>query len=391
MANWKLAPGVAHLNHGSFGATPIEVLEEQDRWREAMERNPVLFMLETYQPALDLNRDQVASFVNAGPSGLVFVPNATYGINSVLRSLEPRIPKGAEILVTNHAYNACNNAAQISAERAGASLVFVDIPLPVSSSAEITAGVLDHVTPDTALVILDHVTSPTGLIMPVEEIIAALEPDIPVLIDGAHAPGMIPLDLAALGASFYTANCHKWMCAPKGSGFLHVANRHRDSVRAAAISHGLNDGWPGAASRFHAQFDWTGTDDPSARLSVGKAIEVMGRHNRNGWEGIRRENHDLVVSGRRLIADMVDSEPVAPDVMLGSTAAIRLPRAAKGSGNIFDPLMNRLRHEWKIEVPVFNWPDESQRMIRISAQQYNSIDEYQRLAEALRSELRVEV
>jgi isopenicillin-N epimerase len=385
MATWELDPGIAHLNHGSFGATPVEVLAEQTRIRAEMEANPVSFMLEKYQPSLEEARAGLARFVNADSGGVVFVPNATYGVNSVLRSLEPFLTPGSEILVTNHGYNACANAVEVSASRVGATVVVAAVPVP-ATGPDVVEAILARVSERTKLVVVDHVTSPTGIVFPVEKIVAALEPDIPVLIDGAHAPGMVPVDLGAIGASFYTANCHKWICAPKGSGFLFVAERFRDAVQAVSISHGHNDGWPGTSSRFHAQFDWTGTDDPSARLSVGKAIEAMGGHRPDGWDGIRRSNHDLVMEGRRLIADALDAEVLAPEAMIGSIAAIRLP-PGDPSDNIFDPLMIALRHNWKIEVPVFAWPDPSQRLIRISAQQYNTEAEYRYLAEALLTEL----
>lgn len=387
MATWSLDPGFIHLNHGSFGATPVEVLSEQDRWRKELEANPVSFMLETYQPALEKACSAIASFVNCDTEGVVFVPNATFGVNSVARSLEPRIAPGAEIIVTNHGYNACKNAILVSADRAGARIVTVDIPFPLQDERQIIEPVLDAVNEQTALVALDHVTSPTGIIFPIGDLVAQLEPDVPVLIDGAHAPGMLEVDIEALGASFYTANCHKWMCAPKGSGFLHVAERHRDWMSAAVISHGLNGGWPGSSSEYHARFDWVGTDDPSARLSVGTAIDVMGAHHPDGWRGIVSTNHDLVLVGRTILAEALGATLPAPDSMIGAIASVALPPAPLGSDHIFDPLMEDLRIKWRIEVPVFAWPDASRRLIRVSAQQYNTVSDYEKLAEALVSEL----
>lgn len=387
MATWALDENVSHLNHGSFGATPIEVLVHQGELRSVMEANPVSFMLETYQPALDEVRNSVASFVGADSGGVVFVPNATYGVNSVLRSMEDHLAPGAEIMVTDHGYNACTNAVRVSAEKAQCDVVVAEIPLPVVDVDGITRSILDRVTNKTALVVIDHVTSPTGLIMPVAEIVQALEPDIPVLIDGAHAPGMVPIYLESLGASFYAANCHKWMCAPKGSGFLYVSPRHRDRTYSVAVSHGYNGGWPGGESRFHDQFDWTGTDDPTARLSVGFALEVMGSHRPDGWDGIRSSNHQLVLDGRAVINSKLGARPLIPDAMIGSIASIEIPPQPGESKSIFDPLMLALRHEHHIEVPVFNWPDQSRRLLRISAQQYNDISQYERLADALVAEM----
>lgn len=387
VATWHLDPGVIHLNHGSFGATPVEVLAEQDRWRVMMESNPVSFMLETYQPALDAARSALASFVGGDTGGFVFVPNATYGVNSVTRSFESRLSADSEIIVTNQGYNACNNAVAVSAAKTGARMVTVDLPFPIETAGVVVDTVLDAVTRSTALVVIDHVTSPTGIVLPIAGLIEHLEPDIPVLIDGAHAPGMVELDLDELGASFYTANCHKWMCAPKGSGFLHVAERHRDWMEAAVISHGHNDGWPGSRSRYHASFDWVGTDDPSARLSVGTAIEVMGNHRPEGWDGIRKTNHELALSGRSLIATELGTALPAPPDMIGSIASLVLPPTPVASTDILDPLTDDLRSKWGIEVPVFSWPDGSKRLIRISAQQYNTLQDYEKLAEALAVEL----
>jgi isopenicillin-N epimerase len=387
VATWHLDPDVIHLNHGSFGATPVEVLAEQDRWRAMMESNPVSFMLETYQPALDATRSTLASFVGGDFDGLVFVPNATYGVNSVTRSFESQLSADSEIIVTNQGYNASNNAVAVSAAKKGARVVTVDLPFPIEAAGVVVGKVLDAVTRRTALVVIDHVTSPTGIVLPVAQLIEHLEPEIPVLVDGAHAPGMVDVNLEELGASFYTANCHKWMCAPKGSGFLHVAERHRDWMAAVVISHGHNDGWPGSRSTYHARFDWVGTDDPSARLSVGAAIEVMGNHRPEGWDGIRKTNHELALSGRSVIAAELGTDLPAPEEMIGSIASLVLPPSGVVSHDILDPLTDDLRSKWGIEVPVFSWPDGSNRLIRISAQQYNTSGDYERLAEALAVEL----
>lgn len=387
MATWLLDPNVAHLNHGSFGACPREVLEVQQGFRTQMEQNPMGFMLHDYQPALEAARSAVAGFVNADADGLVFTSNATSGVNAVLRSLETQLPHGAEILLTNQTYNACRNAAEVAARRFDGVLVVADIPFPIEDAQQAVDAVLDAVTERTALVIVDHVTSATGIILPVEELVIALEPEVPVLIDGAHAPGMIDVDLATIGASFYTANCHKWMCAPKGAAFLHVAEQHRPNMHASVVSHGHNDGWPNSGSRFHAQFDWVGTDDPSARLCVVAALETMGDHHVDGWSGVRSSNHEMVLAGREIIADVLGVGVPAPDSMIGSIASVPIPQSAGATSGIFDPLMNDLRERWSIEVPVFDWPEPGHRLLRISAQQYNTVKEYERLAEAFRAEL----
>lgn len=352
-----------------------------------MEANPVAFMLRRYQPLLDECRSELGAFIGADPEGLVFVPNATYGVNSVLRSLESHVPRGAEIVVTTHTYNACRNAAAETARRIGGTLVVADVPFPIANAQQAIDAVLDVITPNTALVLLDHVTSATGLVFPIRDIVAGLSEHVLVLVDGAHAPGMLDLDVEALGVAFYTANCHKWICAPKGAAFLWVDPEHRDTIGAVAVSHGYNDGWPGSSSRFHAQFDWTGTDDPTARLCVGQALRTMGAHLDDGWAGIRSSNHDLVLAGRKIVAEALDAELPAPDDMIGSIASLPVPPMSAAGASIFDPLTDDLHNKWAIEVPVFAWPRSPQRLLRVSAQQYNSMADYKRLAEALRNEL----
>ena len=384
---WNLDPAVSHLNHGSFGAAPAPALEAQQRWRDLLESNPTRFMLEHYQPALDRARERLAEFVGADPAGLVFVRNATEGVNAVLRSLEASLGPGDEIVVTDHGYNACRNAAAVAAARTGARVVTASFPFPIGGAREVTDGVMAAVTDRTRLVLIDSVTSPTALILPVEELAAALEPDVEVLLDAAHAPGMIDFDVSAVGASYITANCHKWMCAPKGSAFLYVREDRRRTVYPAVISHGYNGAWPASGGHLHTQFDWTGTDDPTAWLAVPDALDAVGGLHPDGWEGVRRANRELCLAGRNILLDALGAAPPAPDEMIGSLASVPLPEAPGRAGTIFDPLMAVLRAEWSIEAMVYSWPGPPGRLLRISAHRYNRIEEYERLAEAVAAEL----
>lgn len=386
-AGWSLDPEIDHLNHGSYGATPIPVLAAQQRWRDEMERNPVRFMVGIYQDALEVARNDLAGFVGADAAGLVFVDNATSGVNAVLRSLEDRLSPGDEVLITDHTYNACRNAAVVSAAKRGASVVIAEVPFPIASPVQAVDAILARVSERTRIVIVDHVTSPTALILPVEEIITALEPEVEVLVDGAHAPGMVPLGLSALGASYVVGNCHKWVCAAKGAGYLYAREDRRPDLMAAVISHGYNGAWPGSGTRFHAMFDWTGTDDPTAWLSVPDAIAFMATTHRRGWDGVRRANHELALAARTLVLEALGLEAPAPGEMIGSMASIALPAAPEGCDETFDPLMISLRDRWRIEVPVFTWPARPGRLLRLSAQRYNDIEQYERLAHALRIEL----
>lgn len=378
---WMLDPDVTHLNHGSFGATPVRVLEDQDDWRRRLESNPVRFFGEEYHPALADARARLVGFLGGEEAGTAFVTNATTGVNAVLSSLP--LGPGDEIVLTNHEYNACRNAAEAWAQRAGAKVVEVSVPFPLESPKVVVEQIMMAVGPSTRLVIVDHVTSPTGLIFPVEAVVAALEPEVPVLIDGAHAPGMLDLDVGALGASFYAGNLHKWVCAPKGAGFISVAERHRNEMKPLVISHGWNMQAPDEPW-MHALFDWTGTDDPSARLAVPAALDTMANAHPDGWDGVRSANHTLVVEGRRIVAEALGLDPGPAEGWLGSMAAMVLPGEPE-EGVIEDELTSRLRHNHAIEVPVFSW--EGRRVLRISAQRYNRLDDFRRLVDALIDEL----
>ena len=235
--HWLLEDGLAFLNHGSFGACPRVVMDEQSRLRAEMERNPVRFLWREIGDRLDAARAELARFIGADAEELAFVANATTAVNSVLRSFE--LQPGDEILVTDHGYNACNNVAAECARRSGAKVITARIPLPIAGPEQAVTAIVAAVTPRTRLVLVDHVTSPTAIVLPVAEIVRELEPrGIAVFVDGAHAPGMLPLDLRTLRPSFYTGNLHKWVCAPRGAGFIFVRRDRQAGVHPAVISHG---------------------------------------------------------------------------------------------------------------------------------------------------------
>jgi isopenicillin-N epimerase len=385
-ALWPLDRDVVFLNHGSFGACPSAVLRQQAALRDELEAEPVRFLSREIDDRLAAARKALAAFVGADPDDLAFVVNATSGVNAVLRSRV--FAANDELLVTDHAYNACRNTLNFVAERSGARVVVVTIPFPVGSPGEVVDAVLARVTPRTRLALLDHVTSPTGLILPVERLSAALRGrGVDVLIDGAHAPGMLPVNLSALGATYYSGNCHKWLCAPKGSAFLWTRRDRQLDVRPLTISHGANAVWPGR-SRYRLEFDWTGTSDPTAWLTVPRAIEYLGGLLPGGWPALMARNHALAVDARRLLCEALDTPPPCPDDMIGSLASLRLP---DGDGEArwrrVDPLQRRLFEAWGIEVPVMSWPAPPRRLIRISAQLYNRREHYERLAQALAKEL----
>lgn len=369
---WVLDPQATHLNHGSFGATPRAVLDTQRRFQDRFEANPTGFIEDHYQEELDRARTRLAAFVGADPASLAFVTNATTGVASVVGSLE--LAPGDEILTTDHAYNACRNIIDVSAAQAGATVTIAPIAFPDASPDQAAEAVLSRVTGRTRLVVIDHVTSPTALVLPIERILAELEPHVPVLVDGAHAPGMLPLNLGGLGASYYTGNLHKWVCAPKGAGFLDVAERHRGSVRPPVISHGWNTP-RGDASLFHRLFDWAGTFDPSAWLAVPAALNEMASMDPDGWPGVMRANRELTLAARDLLCERLSIDRPAPDDMIGSMAAVPLAAATPG-------LARRLRSQ-AIVATIPEWPRPGSFVLRVSAQRYNTINDYERLADAL--------
>lgn len=385
--HWLLERDIIYLNHGSFGATPVPVLKRQDALRAQLEREPVRFMVRELEPLLDDARGTLAAFVGADEAGLAFVPNATTGVNAVLRSLD--LDKHDELLVTTHEYNACRNALDYVAGLNSAKVVCVEIPFPIASADEVVARVLEHVTERTRLFLIDHITSQTALIMPVERLVAELQArGIDTLIDGAHAPGMIPLDLRALGAAYYAGNLHKWVCTPKGAAFLYVRGNRRSSVRPAVISHGANSTREDR-SRFHLEFDWPGTFDPTAWLSVPEALRFLPSLVEGGWPEVMRRNRTLALQARDILCDALGIPHPAPDDMLGSMAAVPLPDSgATTAPSLYgDPLQDALLFEEKIEVPIVPWPRPGNRVLRVSAQLYNTIDEYERLAKALTQRL----
>lgn len=382
---WLLDPGVTFLNHGSYGSCPQPVLDVQGDFRRRFEREPVRFVEKALEGLLDEARVSVGAFVGADPGDLAFVANATTGVNTILQSLP--LGKADELLVTDHGYNACRNALDYCAERTGARVAVVRVPFPIRNADEIVAAVLAMVTPRTRLALIDHVSSPTALIFPVERLVRALEArGVETLIDGAHAPGMVPLDLRALGATYYTANFHKWCCAPKGAGMLYVRRDRQKTIRPLVISHGANSPRTDR-SRFLLEFDWTGTRDLSAVLSIPYALRYLDGLVPGGFTALMPMNHALALEARHILVDRLGLEPPCPDDMVGSMAALQLPDAI---GTDAESLHATLQEKWRIEVPIFAWPAAPKRLVRVSAQIYNQRAQYERLADALDSELRRE-
>jgi isopenicillin-N epimerase len=389
-ALWALDPAVTFLNHGSYGACPKAVLEHQAALRAELEAEPVLFLGRNLEARLDAARARLAAFLGANPDDLAFVTNATGGVNAVLRSLS--FAPGDEVLTTDHAYAACKNTLDYVAGRGGVKVNVAVVPFPLTSPDEVVAAVLAKATPKTRLALLDHITSPTALVLPIARLVSELAArGIDALVDGAHGPGMVPLDLNALGAAYYTGNCHKWLCTPKGSAFLWVRRDRQVAVHPLTISHG-HTGEREGRTRFRLEFDWMGTSDPTAWLTVPMAIDYLGALLPGGWPALMARNRALALEGRALLCAAAGTPPVCPEEMVGSIASVRLADSPlkKPAWRQPDPLQPRLFGEWGIEVPIMRWPAAPKRLIRISAQLYNRREQYVRLAGALAKELAAE-
>jgi isopenicillin-N epimerase len=389
--HWTLDPDITFLNHGSFGACPVAVLDAQAELRRRIEREPVRFFVRELEDLLDDARDALATFVGADARDVVFVPNATTGVNAVLRSMQ--FEPGDELLTTDHEYNACRNAITYVAERARARVVVVEIPFPLDSPDRVLELVTERVGPRTRIALIDHITSQTGLIFPIRRLVDELAArGVDTLVDGAHAPGMVDLDVRAIGAAYYTGNCHKWVCAPKGAAFLHVRRDRQGEVRPLVISHGANSSRTDR-SRFLLEFGWMGTDDPTAHLCVPEAIRVMGSLLPGGWTELRTRNRNLALHARRTLCEALGIALPAPDEMIGSLVAVTLPDGSPEpplSPLYTDPIQDVLLEEHRIEVPVIPWPAPPRRVLRVSAQLYNEPREYERLATALTAALQRE-
>ncbi len=381
--HWSLDPSIAVLNHGSFGACPTAVLAEQTRLRSLIEANPTGFYFNERPRLWREAIEAIAGFMNADPDGVAFQTNATAAVNTVLKSLT--FQPGDEILVLDHAYQACRNTVEFIAARQGVKVVPVALPFPPESEDQIVALVLAAATDRTRLAMIDAVTSPTALRLPFERLTRELESrGIDVLLDAAHGAGIVPLDVRALGAAYVATNCHKWLCTPKAAGVLSVRADRRHLIRPLITSHGHSAGALGNA-RFRVEHDWPGTIDPTPWLCIPKAIQYLGGIVPGGWPAIMERNHALAIRARDILADAIGAPSRVPGSMLASMATLAIqPDTDPGrSALTADPLMTRLLEAYRIQVVVFSWPMHRARYLRVSAALYNGEAEYRFLAKAL--------
>lgn len=371
--HWALDSHITFLNHGSFGACPTAVLDMQSKLRARLEAEPVRFIEVELEPLWERAREAIAAFIGTTTASVAFVPNATSGVGAVLRSL--RFSPDDELLTTNHEYPGTRNALSYVAARAGAELVVAEVPFPIASEDQVVDAILAKVTPRTRLALIDHVTSATGLVFPIAKIVAALSArGVDTLVDGAHAPGMVELDVDGIGAAYYVGNCHKWMCCPKGAAVLCVREDRRDEIHPLTISLGY-EGFESPKSAYHREFDWMGTRDPTAVLCIPGAIDVLADMVPGGWPAIRRRNRELALETRALLCRALGQDVPAPDSMIGSMFAMPI---GHGEG-----LHERLRDELSIEVVVQPWGPEKLWLLRVSSFLYNQAVDGLTLADAL--------
>jgi isopenicillin-N epimerase len=371
---WALDAEYLTVNHGSFGATPIRVLAAQAEWRRRMEAQPTRFMCKVLPDALRAAAERLAGFVGGAAENLAFVVNATDGCNAVLHSR--RFRAGDEIVLLSHAYGAVRNAVRYVCDVSGARMVVVDLPFPRVADDDAVARVAAALTPRTRLAVLDHITSQSALVLPVGRMIAACHAaGVPVLIDGAHAPGQVDLDVTALDADWYVGNCHKWMMAPKGCAFLVARPDRQADLHPLAISHGYGGG-------FRAEFDWTGTWDPSAFLAIGAAIDFCD------WLGgpaLRARNAALAAEAAALVAGLLGTETGGGNAVAGAMAVVRLPVEGPASEERALRLRDRVL-DAGCDVPIH--ANEGGIWMRLSAQAYNELNDYRGLAGVVEAVLR---
>ena len=369
-ALWPLEPTVAHLNHGSYGAVPTPVLEEQQSWRERMETNPLRFFSREMPGALEQARAEIAAYAGVDPDAMAFVPNVTTGVSTVLSCFP--LAAGDQLLLTDHTYGAVRIAADRWADSAGLEVVTVHVPLEAAED-EVCAAVAAGVTSRTRLAVLDQVTSPTARRLPLVQLVPELQQQgVAVLVDGAHATGMLELDLDRLGADFWTGNLHKWCCAPRGTAVLHSSARWRGQLRPLVASWGEPHGFP------HA-FEDVGTQDLTAWLAAPRALRLLDGLD---LDRVRRHNVELAVAGQVEIACALGLEPAQlPRDPAVSMQLVPLPAGVATTPEEAAALQDRIGTEVAVEVAVTSW--NRRGFVRVSAHVYNCPADYTRLATAL--------
>lgn len=386
-AVWPTVPGLTMLNHGSYGLAPAFIRRRQDAFRARMDGDPVRFFKIDLEQYCDRARVALAGFMGCEAGDLALVPNATFAMATLVNHLEFRA--GDEIVVTDHEYNATLNELNRVCARTGAALRWARLPLPLTGADRVVEAVMGAITDRTRLVVVSHIASALGLVFPVERIVPLVRArGIDIIVDGAHAPGQLPVDLRALAPTFYTGSCHKWLNTPKGSGFFYAEQGRQDGIKPLALSCRVHKVRPERRA-FLCDFDYVGTNDPTANLVIPDAIEHMRFQHPAGFEGVMSANRALAAAGARLLRERLGLRAIAPDAMFASMQGLVLPANPDPSRpcRLEDPLWDALLDRHAIQAPVWIHDPSGLRVLRISAQRYNEIGQYERLADALEEEL----
>lgn len=382
--SWSLRPGVTFLNHGSFGLVPRCVQSVRQKWLQVLYDQPCDFFVRQMEIELSKVADRMGRLIGAAPQDLVFVDNATVAMNIVAQSLN--LKPGDEVLLTDHEYGAVRRIWQKRCERTGAKLVIHNLPEPLDSVPALVDRLFSAVTEKTRIIVFSPVTSPTATILPMKEICQrARQARILTCLDGPHALGVLPLQLEKLGCDFFCASCHKWLCAPNGSGFLYVARKHQQKLAPIVVSWGGS--LAGLPTTWQDEYNWLGTRDVSANLAVPAAIDFLESI---GWQTFRDTTHQLAQVARNRISELTGLAPLVPDSPDWYGPMISLPLPTEGltappHGHP-DPLHSKLWSDHQVEIPITWW--RGQRLLRVSCHVYTTESDIDKLVDALRRHFR---
>jgi isopenicillin-N epimerase len=370
---WMLDPEITYLNHGSFGARPVPVYEAQERYKRQFEASPIDFLDRNRTEKLEAARQVVATFLGADPAGFGFVENATTGIGCVIQSIE--LQQGDEMLTTTHVYNGVRMLMQHRATQVGCTYRELELPLPIHDAASITNAVLQAITPATKLLVIDHISSSSSLIFPIEDIIKGCHArDVMVLVDGAHGPGMLDLQIDAIGADWYVGNLHKWVCAPLGAGFVWTDKDHRETTHPMTVSHFLS-------MSYKEEFDWQGTRDISPWLTAADAVKWGDSI---GWDSIRTHNHSMAVWMQERLVEAWGVEPLSPldGSLIGNMATVQLPVRFLSEMEACITLRDEIYLKHHLEIHIVSFLNLA--VVRVSGQLYTKGEDIEALIKIIK-------
>lgn len=393
--HWDLEPGLTFLNHGSFGLAPRELLQWRFQLLTEIERDPVAFLSAELQPRLDRARQVLARLVGADAAQLAFVPSTTYGLNELLQRLE--LPAGSEVLLPDHGYNATTNLVRFACEQRDWTLRLVPLPLPLAHPDQVVQAFAEAWSPTTRLLVVDHITSPSALVLPLQRLIAlARERGARILVDGAHGPGSLPLQLQEWQPDAYVGNLHKWLCCPRGSAFLWVRDPWQETLQPLVVGHGANGPLPAGVSRFHLEHDWLGTADPTPWLALPEALRLLTGAGVDGeamelespaWLGrlaaLMEAHRQRAQQGQALLLQALNlDQPLAPTAMQVAMAALPLAPVGTLDGPALQAELKRRGFQLPV-IPLRPHVTGLPQFLRISCFAYTTADDLERLARAL--------